>query len=329
MENNGTIKLKYGNSQFWTLFDNEGKILEPGQSGYNTSYNMMKIGDGVHKYSELEYLAASEYGEPVGTITAFAGINAPNNYLFCDGRTISKTNYPYLFNVIGYTYGGSGDNFNLPNLKGKVIVGLDSSDSDFNTINKTYGSKTIALTQSQMPSHNHTQAAHNHAIGSHTHTGPNHTHSIYFNTGSNSVSHTHTINLGSSTATVTNLVSPTGGNIYVLYDGSGGYSRPFKVINGNEAGIATTSQSHTHSVSGGTSAQSANHSHLVNGNTGSGGTGNTGGATPSCGNATPTINSSGENEAHNNVQPSLVLNYIIKVRPNTNLMYESIMGRSR
>ena len=40
MENNGTIKLKYGNSQFWTLFDNEGKILEPGQSGYNTSYNI-------------------------------------------------------------------------------------------------------------------------------------------------------------------------------------------------------------------------------------------------------------------------------------------------
>ena len=60
--------------------------------------------------------------------------------------------------MIGTTY-GSGDGsttFNLPDLKGKVITGFDSSDNDFNEIGKTGGEKTHKLTVEEMPSHNHT-----------------------------------------------------------------------------------------------------------------------------------------------------------------------------
>lgn len=40
-------------------------------------------------------------------------------------------------------------------IKGKFLVGVDSSDTDFNTSEKTGGEKTHKLTQDEMPSHSH------------------------------------------------------------------------------------------------------------------------------------------------------------------------------
>lgn len=85
---------------------------------------------------------------PIGAISEYAGATAPTNWLICDGSAISRTTYADLFNVIGTTYGvGDGSTtFNLPDLRGKVPVGLDSNDTDFDTLGETVGSKT----------HNHT-----------------------------------------------------------------------------------------------------------------------------------------------------------------------------
>ena len=88
---------------------------------------------------------------PVGSISLFAGKTAPSGWLICDGSAVSRTTYADLFGVIGTTY-GSGDGsttFNIPNLKGRVPVGLDSSDTSFNSIGKTGGSK-------ELQSHDHT-----------------------------------------------------------------------------------------------------------------------------------------------------------------------------
>ena len=46
---------------------------------------------------------------------------------------------------------------------GRTLVGVDTSQTEFNTVKKIGGSKTVALTVSQMPSHTHTQNAHYHA----------------------------------------------------------------------------------------------------------------------------------------------------------------------
>lgn len=84
---------------------------------------------------------------PIGTVEAYAGANAPNGYLLCDGSAVSRTTYKDLFRVIGTTY-GSGDGsttFNLPDIKGKVVVMLDSNDTDFDTLGETGGSKTDSL----------------------------------------------------------------------------------------------------------------------------------------------------------------------------------------
>lgn len=94
---------------------------------------------------------------PVGSISLFAGTTAPNGWLICDGSAVSRTTYANLFSVIGTTYGtGDGSTtFNIPDLQGRVPVGLDSSDTSFDTIGETGGEKTHTLTTDEMPSHNH------------------------------------------------------------------------------------------------------------------------------------------------------------------------------
>ncbi len=94
---------------------------------------------------------------PIGVVEAYAGSTAPIGYLLCDGSAVSRTTYSSLFSVIGTTY-GSGDGsttFNLPNIKGKVIVMQDTSQTEFDTLGETGGEKTHILTINEMPSHSH------------------------------------------------------------------------------------------------------------------------------------------------------------------------------
>lgn len=96
---------------------------------------------------------------PSGSVIEYAGDTAPNGWLICDGSAISREIYANLFEVIGSTFGG-GDGmttFNIPNLKGKIPVGLNSDDSDFNILGKTGGEKTHILKINEIPSHNHRQ----------------------------------------------------------------------------------------------------------------------------------------------------------------------------
>jgi microcystin-dependent protein len=66
-------------------------------------------------------------GVPAGTIMGWGGTTAPDQWVICDGSSVPKNTYSALFAAIGYTYGGSGDNFNLPDLRGRVPVGSQSA----------------------------------------------------------------------------------------------------------------------------------------------------------------------------------------------------------
>lgn len=59
---------------------------------------------------------------------------------------------------------------------GRVPVGVNTGDGDFNTVEKQGGAKTVTLTTAQMPSHTHTQNSHNHSQNAHTHTQNSHNH---------------------------------------------------------------------------------------------------------------------------------------------------------
>lgn len=62
---------------------------------------------------------------PAGFVSAFAGGTAPSGWLECNGVSIAVASYPDLHAAIGYTYGGSGASFNLPDLRGEFIRGWD------------------------------------------------------------------------------------------------------------------------------------------------------------------------------------------------------------
>lgn len=96
---------------------------------------------------------------PVGSVLPFAGdTSLIEGWLVCDGSAISRTTYADLFQVIGITYGG-GDGvstFNLPNLQGRIPVGFDGGQTEFNSLGSKGGEKVHTLTSAEMPVHNHT-----------------------------------------------------------------------------------------------------------------------------------------------------------------------------
>ena len=67
--------------------------------------------------------------ERVGMIEAYAGSEIPDTYLACDGSSVSVSQYPTLFQKIGYLYGGSGDTFKLPDLRGQFLRGWNANDA--------------------------------------------------------------------------------------------------------------------------------------------------------------------------------------------------------
>ena len=83
---------------------------------------------------------------PIGSMIPFGSQeNIPSNWKICDGSAISRETYAELFDVIGTSYGaGDGSTtFNLPDKRGRVSVGLDSNQTEFDTIGKKSGSKYL------------------------------------------------------------------------------------------------------------------------------------------------------------------------------------------
>ena len=71
----------------------------------------------------------------VGEIRMFAGNFAPAGWMFCEGQPLPISEYETLFQLIGTTYGGDGENtFGLPNATGPC-----SGDAAINVCISLYG----------------------------------------------------------------------------------------------------------------------------------------------------------------------------------------------
>lgn len=87
-------------------------------------------------------------GVKIGSVTTFAGkkilIENDKNWLFCDGSEVKVNDYKELFNAIGYKYtdpAQQNQTFNLPNLNGKTVIGVDNSNEYL--LGTEHGSKVI------------------------------------------------------------------------------------------------------------------------------------------------------------------------------------------
>lgn len=104
--------------------------------------------DGAVLLSKLATSVANSL-VPIGTILPYGGASSPNSsWLLCYGQAVSRSTYSSLYAILGDLYGvGDGSTtFNLPDLRGRVPVGNDAMGGT--AANRTQRTSTITTTNS-------------------------------------------------------------------------------------------------------------------------------------------------------------------------------------
>lgn len=94
----------------------------------------------------------------VGEIRIFGGNFAPAGWAFCDGQLMPISENETLFNLIGTTYGGDGqETFAMPDLQGRLPMhmGQGPGISQNMQLGESGGVESVTLTTQQIPSHAH------------------------------------------------------------------------------------------------------------------------------------------------------------------------------
>ena len=133
----------------------------------------------------LQSFFGNPYSIPIGGVLPYTGTSAPNSsFVLPYGQAISRTTYSTYFSLVSTTF-GSGDGsttFNVPDLRGRVIAGLDNmGGSAASRLTSSYfggtatslgavgGSESHTLTTAQLASHTHANSLND---GGHSHTYP-------------------------------------------------------------------------------------------------------------------------------------------------------------
>jgi microcystin-dependent protein len=263
----------------------------------NQSISSAQIVDGTITLGDLA-ASLQQLLVPTGAIMPYGGSTAPNSdFLLCDGGSYSTTTYSGLHAVIGYQYGGSGALFSVPDLRGRAPLGAGTGFQNggsgsgaisggtsltARTRGQFGGGEThlLSAAESGLPSHSTVSAgSHGHTVsssGAHQHTG----------TTSPVGNHNHGY-----------TASPSA-------NGTAGVTAGGSVISFNiySVGATTTdggAHSHTFTTDnpGGSPHFAGQHTHAVDPN----------------GAHTHTVDPASAASAHNNMQPFVVTNWIIKV----------------
>lgn len=203
--------------------------------------------------------SAAKVDELAGSIKMWGSATPPTNWLLCNGQSISRTLYPTLFSRIGYTYGGSGAFFNVPNLTNKFPVGaggLYSANSqggnkDATLVSHSHSaSASSTFTGNVLPNHTHQMTGSTNAAGTHAHDGV-----------LQSAANTDGRRVTSNRAVGRNDNDATGGNLGTTTSVAGSHSHTINAsINSASSGVPSGSVST--SVSIGTAGNSGTDANL-------------------------------------------------------------------
>ena len=86
----------------------------------------------THQEMDNNFSLLANAGNNPGFVGMFAGTLAslPPGWLECAGQSLSTAAYPDTFSAIGYTYGGSGASFNLPDYRGYFLRHVDGGSGN-------------------------------------------------------------------------------------------------------------------------------------------------------------------------------------------------------
>lgn len=158
------------------LVDSDGVVTDMGSADLDLTGYQPKQDDDLETNSKIVVEAINEVKSqidsqnfPVGMIVPYTGADAPEGWLLCDGtqypwyQNNATTKYYNLYNILKYTYGGTGEYFSVPDMRGRFLEGASS------TSGHTLG-KTVAA---GIPDHKHTFTGEkdqkDEAAGSHNH----------------------------------------------------------------------------------------------------------------------------------------------------------------
>lgn len=230
---------------------------------------------------------------PIGSVMPYLGATAPTGYILADGVARLRADYPSLYAVILDTYpGGNGvTTFGIPNMSGRVLVGRDTTQAEFDVLGEIGGVKSVILTTAQMPVHPHgiTDVQHSHGQTPHGHGNDAHDHGA---TSDDNETGSHRHGVGGSGAGANDIIWRWTGSGEGLVQGSNGMR-----VTGTSMDWAG---SHNHDIWTDVWPNSIN-IWGANANIQSAYSGFS------------TTNAAGSGEAHTNLQPYIVVNYIIKI----------------
>ncbi len=242
---------------------------------------------------ETDLRQAINQAAPAGSVKEYAGSSAPSGWLLCDGNEYDPGAEANLFAIIGTTYNTGAETpgwFRVPDMRGRVPVGINPLSAGPNagtgvklhpsiqTLGGNDGTESHILSVNEIPLHDHSVSLS--TVANHTHTGNTNTTGLHSHSGTTGAGGSHNHGLSWSSAE------------------SGGGDNEIISWNGNQNGVTSTVGNHTHNFTG--MSQNGNHLHNF--------------TTAAAGGHSHIVSelSVGAGVTHENTQPFLTLNFIIK-----------------